>query len=90
MSETIYLGIDPVPAVPPSPPPTVSAKRFGLTLVIQKTTLQKKMVVDIIYGKEAVDNRMSLNLFRLAGGSIKAKGSEDSTEPKAVRDLLNT
>lgn len=45
---------------------------------------------DIIYGKEAVDHRMSLNLVRpLAGGSIKKVGAEDSVDIKrAVRDLL--
>jgi len=45
---------------------------------------------DIIYGKEALENRMALNLFRpLAGGSIKHKGANDTPEvKKAVKDLL--
>ncbi len=45
---------------------------------------------DIIYGKEAVENRMSLNVIRpLAGGSIKKRGAKDSSEmKKAVRDLI--
>jgi rod shape-determining protein MreB len=45
---------------------------------------------DIIYGKEALDNRMSLDLHRpLAGGSIKVKGARDNPETKkAVRDLI--
>lgn len=45
---------------------------------------------DIIYGKEALDNRLALNLFRpLAGGSIKRKGAKDTAEiKKAIKDLL--
>ena len=45
---------------------------------------------DIIYGKEAVENRLALNLHRpLAGGSIKVVGARDSSETKhAVKDLL--
>ena len=92
MSETIYLGID------------LGTSRTSITTSngVRETVwsyvgypkdhvAKKKMGGrDIIYGKEAVDNRMSLNLLRpLAGGSIKAKGSQDSSETKkAVRDLL--
>ena len=45
---------------------------------------------DIIYGQEALENRLALNLFRpLAGGSIKHKGAKDSSEvKKAIKDLL--
>jgi rod shape-determining protein MreB len=45
---------------------------------------------DIIYGKEAVEGRMSLRLHRpLAGGSVKKKGASDTDETrKAVKDLL--
>jgi len=45
---------------------------------------------DVIYGKEALENRMSLNLYRpLAGGSIKHKGAKDSEEVRrAIKDLL--
>lgn len=45
---------------------------------------------DIIYGKEAVEGRMALNLYRpLAGSSIKKVDAEDSAEVKrAIKDLL--
>ncbi|GDY11401.1 rod shape-determining protein [Planctomycetota bacterium] len=45
---------------------------------------------DIIYGEEALTNRLSLNLFRpLAGSSVKKKGAKDSAEiKKAVKDLV--
>ncbi len=45
---------------------------------------------DTIYGKEAVENRLALNLYRpLAGGSIKIAGAKDTSETKrAVKDLL--
>lgn len=45
---------------------------------------------DIIYGKEAVENRLALNLFRpLAGSSIKKVDGQDSAEvKKAIKDLL--
>jgi rod shape-determining protein MreB len=45
---------------------------------------------DIIYGKEALDNRLALNLCRpLAGGSIKVRGAKDTVETKkAIKDLL--
>ena len=45
---------------------------------------------DIIYGKEAVENRLALNLFRpLAGSSVKKKGAKDSEDIKrAIRDLI--
>lgn len=44
---------------------------------------------DIVFGKEAVDNRMALNLIRpLEGGAIKMQGAKDDTVRKAVKDLL--
>ncbi|MFN0057958.1 MAG: rod shape-determining protein [Planctomycetota bacterium] len=45
---------------------------------------------DVIFGKEALDNRMSLNLIRpLEGGSIKSRGGKDTEDMRrAVRDLL--
>src|SRR5688572_31871070 len=44
----------------------------------------------IIYGMEAVENRMSLDLIRpLAGGSIKARPGKDTEEMKrALKDLI--
>jgi len=45
---------------------------------------------EVIYGKEAVDNRMALNLIRpLAGGSIKSRDGKDTEEMKrALKDLI--
>jgi rod shape-determining protein MreB len=45
---------------------------------------------DVIYGQEAVENRMSLNLVRpLAGGSIKCREGIDTDEmKKALCDLV--
>ncbi|MEM7261474.1 MAG: rod shape-determining protein [Planctomycetota bacterium] len=45
---------------------------------------------DVIFGKEAVENRMSVNLIRpLAGGSIKTREGVDTAEMKrALKDLL--
>ncbi len=46
---------------------------------------------DIIYGEEALQNRLALNMFRpLAGSSIKRKGTKDTAETKkAIKDLLD-
>lgn len=92
MSETIYLGID------------LGTSRTSITssngvretvwsyVGYPKDHVAKKKFGgrDIIYGQEALENRLSLNLFRpLAGGSIKHKGAKDSSEvKKAIRDLL--
>lgn len=45
---------------------------------------------DIIYGKEALENRLALNLFRpMAGSAVKQKGAKDDSERKrAVKDLV--
>ncbi len=45
---------------------------------------------DVIFGKEAVEHRMSVNLIRpLAGGSIKTRdGSDTDAMKRALRDLL--
>ncbi|MGE4158320.1 MAG: rod shape-determining protein [Planctomycetota bacterium] len=45
---------------------------------------------DVIYGQEALENRLSLNIIRpLEGGSIKVPGAKDSEDArKAVRLLL--
>ncbi|UCG39456.1 MAG: rod shape-determining protein [bacterium] len=45
---------------------------------------------EVIYGKEAVDNRLALNLIRpLAGGSIKSREGRDTEEMKrALKDLI--
>ena len=44
---------------------------------------------EVIYGKEAVDNRMALKLYRpLAGGTLKMRGADSEENKRAVRDLL--
>jgi rod shape-determining protein MreB len=45
---------------------------------------------DVVYGKEAVDNRMAVNLIRpLAGGSIKSRKGKDTDEMRrALKDLI--
>jgi rod shape-determining protein MreB len=45
---------------------------------------------EIIYGQEAVENRMSLDLIRpLAGGSIKSRHGKDTEQMKrALKDLI--
>jgi rod shape-determining protein MreB len=92
MSEIVYLGID------------LGTSRTSITssggvrttvwsyVGYPKDHVAKKKMGgrEIIYGKEALDNRMALNLFRpLAGGSIKNKGAKDTSETKkAIKDLL--
>lgn len=92
MSDTVYLGID------------LGTSRTSITAStgVRQTVwsyvgypkdhvaLKKMGGRHIIYGKEAVEHRMSLNLFRpLAGGSIKVSGARDDGETKkAVKDLL--
>lgn len=45
---------------------------------------------DIIYGKEALENRLALDLYRpMAGSSVKHKGAQDDPKrKKAIKDLL--
>jgi rod shape-determining protein MreB len=92
MSENIYIGVDlgtsrtsitcsngvreTVWSYVGYPKDHVARKKFGGR--------------DVIYGREAVENRMSLNLIRpLAGGSIKSRKGHDTEEMKrALKDLL--
>jgi rod shape-determining protein MreB and related proteins len=92
MSEIIYIGMD------------LGTSRTSITTSngVRQTVwsyvgypkdhvAKKKMGGrDVIYGEEALQNRLSLNLFRpLAGSSIKKKGTKDSAETKkAIKDLL--
>jgi rod shape-determining protein MreB len=45
---------------------------------------------DIIYGKEALENRLALDLYRpMAGSAVKHKGAvDDGKRKKAIKDLL--
>ena len=92
MSETAYLGID------------LGTSRTSITtsLGLRETVwsyvgypkdhvaMKKFGGRSVIYGEEAVNNRLALDLHRpLAGGSIKVQGAEDSDDTKkAVKDLL--
>ena len=92
MSETIYIGID------------LGTSRTSVTCsngtretVWSYVGYPKDHVAtkalggrSVIYGKEAVENRMSVDLIRpLAGGSIKKRDGRDTDEMKrALRDLL--
>ena len=92
MSETMYIGID------------LGTSRTSITcsngvretvwsyVGYAKDHVARKMLGgrDVIYGKEAVENRMSVNLIRpLENGSIKKRDGQDTDEMKrAVRDLL--
>lgn len=92
MSESIYLGID------------LGTSRTSITCsngtretVWSYVGYPKDHVAmkalggrSVIYGKEAVENRMSVELIRpLAGGSIKKRDGKDTDEMKrALRDLL--
>jgi rod shape-determining protein MreB len=92
MSDTVFLGID----LGTSRTSVTASTGFRATVWsyvgYPKDHVAKKKMGgrEIIYGKEALDNRMSLNLMRpLAGGSIKVRGARDTSETKkAVRDLV--
>ena len=92
MSETVYLGIDLGTSRTSITTSTGVRETVWSYVGYPKDHVAKKKLGgrDIIYGKEALDNRMSVNLFRpLAGGSVKKRGAKDSEEVKrAVRDLL--
>ncbi len=92
MSETIYLGIDLGTSRTSITTSTGVRETVWSYVGYPKDHVAKKKFGgrDVIYGKEAVENRMSLNLVRpLAGGSIKVKGATDSSERKrALKDLL--
>jgi rod shape-determining protein MreB len=92
MSETVYLGIDLGTSRTSITASTGLRETVWSYVGYPKDHVAKKKLGgrDIIYGKEALENRLALNLFRpLAGGSIKRKGAKDSGETrKAVKDLL--
>jgi rod shape-determining protein MreB len=92
MSETVYLGID-LGTSRTSITSSTGVRETVLSYVgYPKDHVAKKKMGgrSIILGKEALDNRLSLNLFRpLDGGSIKRKGAKDSTETRrALKDLM--
>ncbi len=90
--DTVYLGIDLGTSRTSITSSTGVRETVWSYVGYPKDHVAKKKLGgrDIIYGKEAVENRMALRLHRpLAGGSIKKKGASDDDETKrAVRDLL--
>lgn len=92
MSETIFLGID----LGTSRTSVVASTGFRKTISsyvgYPKDHVAKKKLGgrDIIYGQEAVENRLSLNLYRpLAKSNIKsATGTNPPEVRKAIKDLL--
>ncbi len=92
MSEVTYLGIDLGTSRTSITSSTGVRETVWSYVGYPKDHVAKKKMGgrDIIYGKEAVENRMSLRLYRpLAGGSIKKKGATDDPDTKrAVKDLL--
>jgi rod shape-determining protein MreB len=92
MSEIVYLGIDLGTSRTSITSSTGVRQTVWSYVGYPKDHVAKKKLGgrDIIYGQEALENRMSVNLFRpLAGGSIKNKGAKDTSETKkAIKDLL--
>lgn len=92
MPETVYLGIDLGTSRTSITSSTGVRETVWSYVGYPKDHVARKKFGgrDIIYGREAVENRMALRLFRpLAGGSIKARDGQDTEETKkAVKDLL--
>lgn len=92
MSETVYLGIDLGTSRTSITTSTGVRETVWSYVGYPKDHVARKKFGgrDIIYGKEAVDNRMSLDLIRpLAGGSIKARDGKDTDEMKrSLKDLI--
>ena len=92
MSETVYIGID-LGTSRTSITTSTGVRETVWSYVgypqdhVARKTLGGR---DVIFGKEAVENRMSVNLIRpLQGGSIKTRDGHDTQEMKrAVKDLL--
>ncbi len=92
MSDIVYLGIDLGTSRTSITTSTGVRQTIWSYVGYPKDHVAKKKMGgrDIIYGQEALENRLALNLYRpLAGGSIKVKGAKDSAETKkAIKDLL--
>ncbi|MCS6970577.1 MAG: rod shape-determining protein [Planctomycetota bacterium] len=91
-SDIVYLGID----LGTSRTSIVTSTGFRETVWsyvgYPKDHVAKKKFGgrDIIYGKEALENRLALDLYRpMAGSSVKHKGAQDDPKrKKAIKDLL--
>lgn len=92
MSETFYIGIDLGTSRTSITSSTGTRDTVWSYVGYPEDHVARKMLGgrDMVFGKEAVDNRMSLDLIRpLEGGSIKSRGGKDTEQmKKAVKDLL--
>ena len=91
MSEDIYIGVD----LGSSRTSVTSSNGVRETVwsyvgyALDHVARKKLGGRDVVYGKEAVDNRMAVNLVRpLAGGVLKMHGAKSEEAKKAVKDLL--
>ena len=92
MSDIVYIGIDLGTSRTSITSSTGVRETVWSYVGYPKDHVAKKKFGgrDIIYGKEALEGRMSLDLFRpMAGSSVKQKGaSDDPKRKKAIKDLL--
>ncbi len=92
MSETVYLGIDLGTSRTSITSSTGVRETVWSYVGYPKDHVARKKFGgrEVIYGKEAVDNRMALDLVRpLAGGTIKSRTGKDTVEMKtALKDLV--
>ena len=92
MSDIVYLGIDLGTSRTSITSSTGVRETVWSYVGYPKDHVAKKKFGgrDIIYGKEALENRLALDLFRpMAGSSIKHKGGiDDPKRKKAIKDLL--
>lgn len=92
MSEIIYLGIDLGTSRTSITTSTGIRETVWSYVGYPKDHVARKKFGgrEIIYGKEAVENRLALDLVRpLAGGAIKSRDGRDTDEMKrAVKDLV--
>ena len=92
MSDTVYLGIDLGTSRTSITTSTGVRETVWSYVGYPKDHVAKKKFGgrDIIYGKEALEGRLALDLYRpMAGSSVKHKGAQDDQKrKKAIKDLL--
>ena len=92
MSDTVYIGMDLGTSRTAIATSTGVRETVWSYVGYPKDHVARKKLGgrDVVYGKEAVDNRMAVNLIRpLAGGSIKSRKGKDTEEMRrALKDLV--
>lgn len=92
MSDTVYIGIDLGTSRTSVTTSTGVRETVWSYVGYPKDHVAKKKFGgrDIIYGKEALEGRLALDLYRpMAGSSVKHKGAQDDGKrKKAIKDLL--